>query len=129
LPAQEVAFIPDTLVYWPFLRWDRYRNPIVDSPVELPCRWNNTRRVVVDGKGNTIAIDAEIILDQDILVHSLVWRGKLIDWLSSGSGAAQVDTSLMIVKMYEPTEDLKGREVFHNAMLMRYKHTQQAPGA
>jgi hypothetical protein len=119
MPAQELSFLKQQAVLWPIAGYDSYGQPTHKSPTQINVRWNTVRREIQDSQNNTIVLEAEVVVIQEVGIGSLMWLGKLLDWYSIGSAGS--DTELMIVKAYYKTPDLKGRVVFRTLGLMRYR--------
>ena len=98
--------------------YDRYGQTLVSAPVEIKVRWLTCRREVLDSKGNTIALDAEAVVGQQIPVGSRMWFGSLSSWAGTGSGLP--DKEVHEVKVYHETPDVKGRAVRRTVGLMRW---------
>jgi len=120
MPAQETEYLFDKAVVWPFIGYDRSGQPKVGDPYEVWVRWLTKRRDVLDTKGNTIALDAEAVTEDDIPMDSVMRLGTLSDW--QGTGSNQMDTELMLVKTFNYTPDVKERDAYRCVGLMRYKN-------
>lgn len=86
---------------------------IAATPTDVFCRWNDTRSDQLDPKGNTITVDATVIVNVDIPVDSWIWLAPLItspateQWNASGSGLD--DGKLCAVKTVVKTPDIRAR--------------------
>lgn len=86
------------------------------TPVELKVRWVAKQSSMLDHQGNTVAVDATAIVDQDVTLGSIMWLGGLRDLPTP----TNVPTSgLMVVKMFNKTGDLKNRNFRRKVGLMR----------
>lgn len=121
MPPLEKMDRHQTAVLWPSIGFDEYGQPDVGDPIQIIVRWNTRRMETVDAKGNTIALDALVIVDRQIAIGSDMWLGALADWY--GTGSAGNDDEVMQVKTYEETLDIKGRSARHIVGLM-YKGDQ-----
>jgi hypothetical protein len=125
MPSQEVAFLRQRAMLWAFTGYDHYGKPAVSSnPCEIACRWNFKRSETLDPTGNTITLDATVVVKQRIAIDSRMWPGSADEWFGTGSGPAEAVTSdeeVYIVKTTSMTEDLKGRARFRTLGLMRYR--------
>jgi hypothetical protein len=133
VPALEANFRSQVAVLWAWNgSYDAYGQPVPSSPpVEIAVRWNTmpTRREVLDSKGNTVALDATVVVNQVIAVGSLMWLGALAQWYGIGTGSAGVSVEgqqgagneLMVVKTYTEVPDIKGRQSFKTVGLMRFR--------
>ncbi len=118
---------PHYAVYWPFMRYDRFGQPVVvtnPNAIELRVRWNDVFKQIVDPKGNIISIDAQIVVDRDIPVGSVLWRGRLTDVVESGVGGIGLPTDYRAVIGFNGTSDLKGRDTFREVFASRQSDTQ-----
>jgi hypothetical protein len=95
---------------------------------ELMVRWNNTQRTMLDANGNTVAVDATVVVGLigvdgnpiSVGIGDIFWLGRLIQLVGSGV----VPTSnLMVVKVAPNIPDLKARNVRHEYGLMRFNDT------
>ncbi len=83
---------------------DDYGGAKVNAKVEIKVRWEEKRSEAVDKDGNTIAIDATVVVDQEIAVGSIMWLGALAD-------VADPPVNLKEVVVYNETPDLKSRGI------------------
>ena len=123
MPDIEVASLTDLAVLWPFTGYDDYSQPTVGNPIQIPCKWHTSRQEALDAKGDTITLDAMVIVDRKIHVDSLMWLGLVSEWSGQnfiGTGTSP-DEELMVVKLYNQTNDIKGRASFRQVGLMRYR--------
>jgi len=120
MPDQEVAFLDQKAVMWAWVGTDRYGQPKVLPPVEVDVRWDDTTTEVTDPHGAVRKIDAEVVVDQDVPVRSIMWRGALVD-LPDIHLIPKV--GIMQVVKFDKTGDLKARAVFRMVFLMRWKDT------
>jgi len=121
MPAQEAEYLFDKAVVWPFIGYTRDGQPKVGAPYEVWVRWLTKRRETKDKQGNTICLDGQAILEEDVLVDSVMRFGTLADWIQTGSDLP--DTELMVVVTFDSTPDVKERDNYRCAGLMRYKNT------
>jgi len=102
-------------VYWPFSGWDRWGQPTVGPPQQVPVsQWVTKRTKAVDPKLGTITLDATSRCYKPLKVDSHIWLGTLEEWYGtagtgSGSGSTAVDDELMVIRTYTETPDVKGR--------------------
>lgn len=127
MPPIETAWRYDKAVLWPVLTklgrivTDSHGRPRVSTnPVELDVRWEDTETEALDPEGNTVRIDATVVVDREIVPGSLMRKGELADWTGTGSG--NEDTEVMVVKTYQRVEDIKGRHVRRVVGLARFRN-------
>jgi len=100
---------------------------VVNDPVELEVRWVDGRSESTDAQGNPVALDAKVIVKQDIAIHSIMLLGSLDDWYGTGSGSGWDENNFMIVKSFSKIPGLKGRRFFREVSLARYSSTLPVP--
>lgn len=120
MPTPEGNGRHQTAVLWVFNGYDRYGEPKVLPPREITVRWEWTKRNVLDDKGNTIAIDAQVKISENVPVDSRMWLGTLDDISGTGTGTAP-DYEWMTVVTSENTPDLKGRVYERWVTLAKYR--------
>lgn len=122
MPQPETSHRLQYIVLWAATnRADRHgQMKVTDVPVELLVRYDDSRREVPDGNGNTITIDASAIVDQDVPLKSVVWVGRLAD-LQIGTAFAFEDGPLMTVAFFNKVPDVRNRQAFREIMLTRYR--------
>lgn len=120
MPQQELAYLTQTAVLWNSTGIvDRFGQIEVGDPIEVPCRWNEGAGEALDAQGNTIALDASVVLDRRVLSGSQMWLGTLAAW---NAGAKDLTPNyLMEVKTTKVTLDVKGRASFYGVGLVRFK--------
>jgi len=129
MPAQEIAYLRQTALVWPASGYDSYGQPAVAKyPTQISVRWNNTQTEMLNPQGNTISVDATVIVSQEIPMGSWLWLGSMDSWLGmgSGSGSAAQDEHLLEVKAYAKTADIKNRNYFRQLGLIRLHNTIQS---
>lgn len=119
MPTPEVAYLRQKAVLWPARFYDDYGQPKIDSSVEIKVRWITKRSETLDPQGNTVQLDATVVVDRDIAIGSTMWLGKLADWYGTGSGGDA--SEVMQVVTFAKTPDLKGRAIRREVGLMRFR--------
>lgn len=114
----------DTVVLWPVAGYDDQGQPVRGAPVELTwpngVRWIPGQTQQMDAKGNLVNLDAQAVVLQEIAIGSQMWLGSLADWF--GTGSANTDQEVMVVKLQNRTPSLNGRFDRLTVGLMRYKN-------
>lgn len=132
MPVPELSDLCQLAVLWPRTGTDRYGQPAIGDPIELRVRWKNVQAQVLDAEGNTITIDATVIVDRKISIGSLMYNGSMLDQSELGTGTGTSTSvpddyappaDVMMVKTYSETSDLKARFVKRSVGLMRLKDT------
>jgi len=52
----------------------------VQAAIEIDVRWEDRQQEALDGDGNTIRVDAVVVVDRNIAVGSMMWLGEKADW-------------------------------------------------
>ena len=89
-------------VLWPATGYDEYSEVEVSTGVEIDVRWEWGKRDGLDAQGNTITIEATVVVDREIAVGSKMWLGLLANYAAG-------ETVLHVVN-YKEVPDLKGRK-------------------
>lgn len=119
MPAQEIAFRNDKVVYWPFVRRNRYGEPIIGSAEERTVRFDNKQTLARDPQGNKILLDASMVADREYLIGSIVHNSTIEYFVGTGSGDTPLE--LFEVVSYGGVDDLKKRATAYLVGLKRYK--------
>jgi hypothetical protein len=90
--------------------------PEVIAAAALTVRWQTGNVESVDGFGNTIAINATVVVAQTISIGSIMWLGTLAD-------IASPPVDLMEVVDYKNIPSLKGRHDRKVVLLRRYNNS------
>jgi hypothetical protein len=120
MPAAEGRDLYQPALLWPKSGYNSFGQPTVGAPEEILVRWNKVRRDVRDSQGNTIAVEAEVVVDQVVVVGSHMWLGSEENWYVDG-GSVGVQVDVMEVIRYNETPDLKNRFVRRTVSLARLK--------
>lgn len=121
MPASvELADLEDVAVLWPATgRPSRSGEARVGPPIEVACRWRRMRREVTDAQGNTVVIEASVMLDRPAPVGSQMWRGTLDEW--EGVRADRGRAEVMRVATANETDDVKGRDTAYRVGLQKFR--------
>lgn len=72
-------------VLWRAAGNDREGNVVVYDPVEIDVRWEETRQDVLNPfSGEMVTKTANVVVDQEIAIGSIMWLGELADVPASG---------------------------------------------
>lgn len=121
MPHMELSHRRQKAVLWAKGGYDGYGQPTAAEPVELSVRWVQRRAEMLDPQGNTITVDATVVVDREVAVGGVMWEGELEDWYDTGS--AGQDSGLHRVAAYQETPDVKGRAVRRTVGLLRHRDT------
>ena len=89
---------------------------IVDAAVEIDCRWEFVQREILISPGVRSRVDAQVAVDQEIALGSILWRGSLDDLPTT-------PTDLYEVVGRKEAKDMRGVETRRELLLMRYGDT------
>lgn len=62
----------------------------VQRAVQVEVRWEEKQTDAMNAHGESIRIDATVVVDQDVEIGSLMWLGELADWTSSSGDIYEV---------------------------------------
>lgn len=119
MPAFETMDLTESAVLWGFAGSNGYGEPTVAAPVEIPARWVYKQREVTGPNGDPQAIDAQLVVKQDVDVGSIVWEGTLDDLPGTGTDYTPTSGILEVVSI-DRAKDIKGRVVRRTLNLVRY---------
>jgi hypothetical protein len=100
--------------------YDRKGNTKVSAAVELDVRWENRNQDILDPFGNTVSVDAVVVVNRDIAVGSIMWQGGTAD-VPGTSGIPQA--GFLYVAMYEKIPDIKNQYSRRRVFLVRSTDT------
>ncbi len=123
MPPIELQARFEDAVLWPVVsgdvKQDNYGEVKVTTPVELKVQWVGVTGEMTDPMGNKVSTDAQVVVDREVKIGSLMWLGAYEDWLGTGSG--DVDADLHKVVAFNFQKDIKGRVSRRTVGLQRYK--------
>lgn len=125
MPPLEQFDLLDYAVLCPFSGFDGYGMPTRDTPQEIMCRIERTKRQFIDPQGNTITTDAWMAVGLEVTVHSTVVLGRLSNWLGTGS-AIDEEEEVYEVAALEIIPDVDNREIRYEIGLIRRGSTQSS---
>lgn len=115
MPAIEASNRHQKAVLWAANGFDDYGEPKVDAAEEIDVRWEEARREVLNEEGNTVAVDATVVVNQEIAMGSIMWLGELDD-------VADPPVNLKQVVLYSKIPDVKARHFRRVVSLIRYSN-------
>lgn len=115
MPAQETTSRHQKAVLWAANGVTDYGKIKVDAAAEIDVRWEEGLQEAVDPNGETIAIDAMVVVDQDVVVGSIMWLGEKDD-------LATPPVDLKQVVSFNKIPDIKGREFRRTIGLIRFSN-------
>jgi hypothetical protein len=98
------AMCTQKAVYWGNPINDGEGGFTFDDPVEIDCRWEDMKQVVMDAKGHEFTSRAVVYVVQDLDEEGKLWLGSLEELYdesyASDSSAGAVDDPMTIPKAY-----------------------------
>jgi hypothetical protein len=119
MPPIETDERNQAAVLWPAAAPDAYGRAQVGDPVELDVRWEWRLSEMTDPEGSRITVDATVVVDRDVPIHSLMGLGELADWDATGTGPGDFDRMEVVARRITP--DIDGREIRRTLGLRRYR--------
>lgn len=118
MPSLEVGSLKQKAVLWaaaaPASReYDDYGERKVYPEVGINVRWEEGLTEQIDSTGQAIAVDAIVVVDQDIEVGSILWEGEL-------GTQASIPINLKEVVSFSKVPDIKGRKFRRVCGLRKY---------
>lgn len=120
MPPIETFHRHQKAVYWERIGTDEQGEPIIDDPIELDVRWEKKKSQALMPQGQTISIDATIVVDRDLVEGSLIWEGGLEDI----PGTSLVpESNLLEIITFEKIPDVKGRKFRRRVGVIRFNNS------
>ena len=116
MPQLEVSDLGQKAVLWAFSSYNKAGDPVVSAAVEIDVRWQAKRKQVIDALGNPIILEAQVAVDREIAVNSILWKGELDD-------APDPPTNLFQVVAYNEVPDVSFKSTRRVVDLTRYSDT------
>lgn len=117
MPFEGVRGLVHKAAYWQCVGRDINAQAVLSAnPIDLNVRWDDTHRQVADADGNLIAIDATAVVDRDIPIGSVMWKGSI--QLMPGS-AQMPDRDVFEVVMFNNVPDFRGRFTYREVNMIR----------
>lgn len=124
MPPLETSALHQRAVLWSKVRDDAYGEVVVSAdPDEITVRWENRRFEMTEPDGAKVAIEAVVTVAQAVVIGSLLWKGELEDLVGTGGPDYTTQGYLMQVHSFEEIPDIKGRAVYRELFLRRYRNT------
>lgn len=115
MPPQETTARHQKAVLWEASGFDDNGEIKVNAAVELDVRWEEKQTESLGPTGNTIKSDATVVVDQDIVIGSIMWPGIIDD-------LATPPVDLWQVIDFSKIPDIKGRINRRGVLLIRYSN-------
>lgn len=94
-----------------------YGRPTFETVKEVSVRWEEVNRQIIDNNGDRVAVDATVMVGEEVPVDSELWKGTL------EHDSTPADGKLYEVIAYEEIPDLKGRTLERTVLLRRKSDT------
>lgn len=121
MPPLEQMDMHDTAIMWEFVRTDRKGMPIVSSPEEIRCRWEEGQFELKDSEGQQLVLDVIMTTTQDIPLGSLLWEGTETQLRTLVGNSLTPTSGIFECVIRGIARDLKGRVNRHEFGLKRFK--------
>jgi hypothetical protein len=118
MPPLEELDRHDDAVYYRYLGEDRRGKPRLASPVDIKVRWIQGKADVMDALGNLVSVEALVVTNQDLTMHSILRQGTIADGV--GTGTALDDDDVMQVSVVNKVPSLCGKYHYRSVGLTRY---------
>jgi len=121
MPHIETLYLNQKALLWAANGKDNYGEVKVDDKVQINVRWEKGDTEGLDALGNKITVNSLVVVDREIAVGSILWKGTMDDYLSGeyGTGDDQ-SVELEQVVNYSETPDIKARSFRRVVFTVRY---------
>jgi len=115
MPRPETASRKQKLVYWAPLTTSTStgRKKVSSTKVELKVRWVEGQADALNATGETIRLDAQVKVAQDVTIGGIMRLGALVDLPAT-------PTNLFEIVTFKKVPNLKGKSYDRWAGLQRY---------
>ena len=113
--SQEDDYRFQKAVLWTFAGYDGHGEVKVSAAAEIDVRWEEGNNEMRGPDGHNVAVDATVVVGQEIDVGSILWLGAIAD-------VATPPVSLKQVVAKKSTPDDKGRHYRRALGLMKYSN-------
>ena len=103
-------------ILWTIAGHDNYGDVTLNDPIEIKVRWEHKQSEQLVPDGSKISVVAEVVVDRDIDLESILWLGTLADLPTTPTELKQVIFSRKI-------PDIKGRHYRRVVSLMVYSNS------
>lgn len=107
----------ETAVYWQYTGPDGYGGHEYADAVEISCRWMYEREVVKSDQGKEIVSNSQILVTQDLVEQSMIFKGTLGDLDSGESDSPEKDTNTFHIKRFRKVPSIDGSSYYRKAYL------------
>jgi hypothetical protein len=103
-------------VLYAFSSYDEHGNPKLSAAAEIECRWEDGRREITTPTGTLVEVEAEVFVNQEVTVGSVLWKGRL-------TALPSTPTALKVVVAYSETPNTKVKHYDRSVLVARYGDT------
>jgi hypothetical protein len=121
MPQPERASLLQCAVLWAHEKAggnDQFGQPLLGAPVQIPVRWENTKREFARPDGTTVTFDAQVFTDRFVRPYSVLWLGRLKD-LPAGTDFHAAKHELFRVTACDGIPDIRNRIGEYELLLAR----------
>lgn len=101
-----------TAVYWGNPTGDGEGGNTYDAPVEVKCRWQDRKQVIMEDNGEKMLSRALAFVEQELDYNGLLYLGTLADLDSTQEADPSTITDICIIKRFEKIPALASKSVF-----------------
>ena len=111
-----------TAVYWELasndsgsVAYDDFGSPIMGTPVEITCRWEDVIEEIIDSKGTNQISQSTVYVDRDMVAGEILMLGLLTD-ITDSVNIKENDGAHEIMK-FSKVPNLRATEFLRTAYL------------
>ena len=109
-------------LYWAASGFDSAGEVTIDAHVEIKVRWEDVQDEIIDDRGNHILVDAVVVVDREIPVGSILWKGGEDDIEGTGD---EPTSDFRTVVRYSKIPDL--RDTVSRQLVYLARHSNELP--
>ena len=102
-------------VYWKFISTNSYGGAILDTPIEIKCRWQDVSIEFIAPGGDTRISRSVVFPDRILVIGSYLWLGKLTEGLLIEEPLK--DKTVFPIIQFQDIPDFKEKKHLLKAML------------
>lgn len=110
-----------TAIYWGTPVRDSYNNITYDSPVEIPCRWQDIQQFITDKKGDQTTSMAMVYVTQDVDEEGVLYLGNLNDLSSEQETDPNLLDKAYKIKRFEKIPSLHSSSEFLRKVYLSFR--------
>lgn len=102
-------------VYWPISSVDNYGQPVLGTPVQIRCRWEDRNEEFVDVNGTQLLSSAVVYVDRDVVPGGVLMLGTLAD-ITDADNPKENDNAYEI-RRFDNLPDIRAKEFLKTAWM------------